>query len=471
MAALVIRPVEDSKVNPQQEYVASAGLSYFQTAPRSLSWAIDDLTADFGDDLYERMLRDPQVTACVNVFRASILEDGVHVLCALEDADADGYELAHELTAYTERTLDDLETPLDDVLWDMLAAVAFGSRVAEEVYDLGRTYTGRQQLTLRALKVKPRRATAFVVDPYLNVLGILGLMPDKPMALAAGSLLGGLGQENLLPRSKFAVATFRPVNGDPRGTSILRPAYNAWWLKMQAWQEYLKYLAQFASPSLIGFTAPNAQSYTDAAGTLVTPETAMVNALVAFRNASALAFPHGSQVQPIVMTGEGEPFLAAITLFDQQITKAILHQTLATEEGQHQARAASEVHQDVLDTMVRQAKKAIERMLRRDVLRQMVRVNYGEAALALTPKVTLGETERQDVTRLMDAIARLQTSGYLAPSQYPTIDVMLGLAQREAAEVEAARAVLQPSPAVEQEPEPGDFYEEVETAGPETASS
>lgn len=425
-----------------QEYVAAGKRTWGMAGAETLPWGIDDLSRDLGDDLYERMLYDPQVAAALTLFRAAILETGVRLTSAVSDKAADGYDKADEIADWCERVLTDLDTDLDAVLWDMLECVAMGNRVAEQVYEFDATYTGRAQLVLCALKVKPRKSLAFVVDTYMNVLGLMALIPGQATAIQVGTAVTDLGAyPSILPREKFAVATFRPRNHDPRGTSILRPAYNAWWLKMQTWPEYLKYLTQFAAPSLIGFTGEKAQPYRDETGALITPEQAMVNALVTFRNGTALAFPFGATVQPVIPHGmSNNVFMDAFRLYDQQIVKAILTQTLATGEGEHQARAAAEVHQDVLGTLVAQAKKSIERMLRHDVLMPLVRYNYGDAAVPLTPRVSLGETEKQDMTALATAIAKLETAGYIVPSQRLYLDTLLGWPQRTPEEVEDERS-------------------------------
>ncbi|MGN6671681.1 MAG: phage portal protein family protein, partial [Thermomicrobiales bacterium] len=238
----------------------------------------------------------------------------------------------------------------------------------------------------------------------------------------------------------------RPKNGDPRGTSILRPAYNVWQLKQQVFMEHLKYLAQFASPSLIGFTGPNAESriqtdalgnpLTDANGNLLpalTPEQVMQQALAAFKNGTAAAFPYETKVQLVQSAGTGEAFLHAFDYYDRQIVSAILGQTLATEEGQHQARSAAQTHQDILDTIIRQAKRAVERALVRDILRPWLRYNYGDTLLPLLPRATLGTTEQQDIPTMRTSVAALVQAGYdLAPSQYPDLDKQLDLPARSA---------------------------------------
>lgn len=419
--------VTPTSVDPRREYVAS-GWGFGASRPTVLSWAIDEDAATLGDDLYERMTYDPQVRACVNVLKAAILDEGARISSALDDSDADGYDQARDIALTLERNLDDLTIPFDDVLWNLLDAMAYGNKVSEQVYALDATYTGRQQLVLRALKVKPRRATGFVVDPYYNVLGLVAHVPGRNATLA----LNGSRPENLLPRDKFAIVTFRPIDSDPRGSSILRAALQPWAAKVDTWPEYLKYLAQFATPSIWGTPPEGAQNYTDPdSGEVQTAEEVLLSALLTFKNGTALAVPAGTKLELVFSEGEGEAFLNAFKLYDQQITKAILHQTLATEEGEHQARSAAEVHQDVLGTIVQQIKQGTELAIRRDVVRPWVRYNYGDKALQLLPRLTLGDVDKIDFVATANAIANLATD-YLDPSQYPEIDRSLGLPVRTA---------------------------------------
>jgi hypothetical protein len=333
-------------------------------------------------------------------------------------------------------------------------------------------------LNLVRIKPKPRQHVAFVVDPFLNVVGIMGVQPGPfgGQLSALGSATVEADDPRVLPRAKFAVLTFRPADGDPRGTSVLRAAYEPWWRKRQITGEYLAYLAQFAGPSIWATTpeGSDAQPVTDPLGNPIadepdpdppddlpqdaapTPEQQLYTALEVFRNGSLLVVPAGTEIHTIEMQGDGEPFLAGLAQADQQVTKAILTQTLATEEGQHQARAAASVHQDVLDTLVRQAKAAVARMLSNDILKPWVRLNYGEPAAAeLVPVPSLGRTEAREVAELMVAVAGLKRAGYLHPSQLPHLDEKLGLPVRDLTMLtpQPTPDLVQPEPADDQPPQ------------------
>lgn len=411
---------------------------------RALGWAIDDLTRDLGDDIYERMLLDPVVLAAVNVMRASILAEGLMLSPAVDDPEADGYERSKEIHAFCESVLADLEVPLDDVLWDLTLAIALGSRVAEEVYALDR---GR--LVIRAIKVRPRRSTVYIVDPYQNVQGLAYQMPGLAGPIWVGATFPqGFDPQTtpgVLPREKFVVLTFRPANADPRGTSIIRPAYGPWWVKQQTWPELLKYLAQFASPSLIGTVAEKAGTVV-AGGAKTDPIAALLSALNSFKNGSTMALPYGTVVDVIRADGGGDAFFRTMDMCDRQITTAVLHQTLATLEGQHQTRAAAETHKDILGTIIRQARRAVATTIRRDVLRPLVRYNYGDAALPLVPRASFGEVEQTDLPGLARAVADLARAQFIHPSQYAGLDEMLGLPPRDLDSAVPAAPPLTPEP-------------------------
>lgn len=416
-----------------QDYTISAGYWWYgreKSRGLALPWAIDDITADFGDDLYDRMLLDPQIAASDSLMRASILEDGAQLRPAIDDATADGHDLAAQYVTFCERQIDELETALDVVLWDMLGCLSRGSRVAEITYWPFDQSPLPGRAVLRSLSVKPREATAFVVDAYMRVLGLMARQSDQPAGVLTGVLVNPT-DPRVIDREKFAISSFRSTNNDPRGTSTLRPAYTPWWAKMQTWQEFLKYLAQFATPSLVAKLSPNAKVGRDIiSGRDIDPALALEQRLALFQNSSILVVGAGTELDLLTSTGEGQAFLNAFALYDQQISRAITTQTLASGEGEYASRAQAGVHQDALDTIIRQAKRAICRMLRRDVLRNLIRYNFGDAAAPLTPYVSLGEVEPQDRPALMSSVAQLERAGYIHESQRPGIDRQLNLPPR-----------------------------------------
>src|SRR5215467_1589973 len=124
-----------------------AWYSITSTGSRVLPWAIDDIMANFGDDIYERMLRDPQIAACLQVYKSAIVEDGVTLSSAIDDPEDPAVEVAKDLCATATDMLENLDTPFDQVLDNMLDAAAFGNKVAELKWAL-REIDGDNRLQL-----------------------------------------------------------------------------------------------------------------------------------------------------------------------------------------------------------------------------------------------------------------------------------------------------------------------------------
>lgn len=423
----------------QREYVAGGGWAWYGQVARTLPNAIDDATADFGDDLYERMMFDPQVAAEINIFKAGILETGLTLTSAVRSRSDPDYEVAAEIADEAAHMIADFDGTLDDILFNLLDCVAFGNKVAEQTYKLaGARKDGRKILVLDKLKVRPRRATVFAVDIYLNVVGLLVRVPPNASPWSATMMFGPNDEPfNLIPPQKFVINSFRQKDNDPRGTSLLRPAYQPWWMKQQMIPEYLRYLTQFASPSIYGIVGENATPQPDPnnPGATISVEQVLLASLQALRNGTAGAFPFGTVIKEIMMNGDGAVFLKAFDHFDQQITKAILTQSLATEEGQHMARAAATVHQDVLDTLVRQGKLGFAKQFRNQLFKRWVSYNWGEAAVHLAPLVGLGKAITRDQPAMWTSISQLFNTGYLAPSQQQATDEMIGLPVRDESEI------------------------------------
>lgn len=410
-----------------RQYVSGGSDGRLRGMREALSPAIDDVTRDYGDDVYDRMSNDATVAACTNTLKASIIDEGLAFTPAVTNKDQDGYELAVELADYTERTFDSLASSTHSFLWSMLDSLVYGSRIAELIWEDAEV-GGRKRLQLRDINPLSRNDISFVVNPSRQVIGF---------ARRSASMFGTTSVDlaDIMPREKFAYLTNRPRENDPRGTSVYRPAYKPWWLKQQIPTEYLKYLVQFANPGLAGFTAPESNNIDvlDSLGNVlysITPEEAMVQSLEDYRNGAVLAFRGGSTIQVISSTGEGRAHLAALDKCEREITTAILGQTLTTMEAEHQSRAASQVHQSVLDTMIRQARSSMVRMIERQVVRPIVAYNYDPKALALMPRLSIRKTDSRDWAAKVTAVAALSKSGYLDPSQYAYIDQELGLPPR-----------------------------------------
>lgn len=431
----------------KNEFV-SGGAGVYSAFYRSLPQWIDDTTRDFGDDLYERMLLDEQVYSSLYTVIGSVLADGLEIRPKVDDKDDPGFREASDFADFARRNLGELERTPEEILREMLGSMALGNRVAEMTFENEESGEDAGKIVLDKIKVKPRRAVGFIVDLYLNLVGMVGRLPGESMPAIAVAAANDLRDMPVLPKEKFAILTYDPKDNDPRGSSLLRSVYRAWWSKIQTTAQYMKYLAQFAMPSLVGilgesaFDIPSSDALgnlTPANGQTVTQIQGFLNELIKFQGGTAIAIPHGADVKAIFSSGGGEAFLKGLERFDQQIAKGITLQSLATEDAQHGSRAQATVHQDTMGLGVRYPKELCARMFERQVVARLITMNFGEEACRRScPQVTLSTTEQQDQGEMIKSYSTAKTAGLLLPQQLPAIYKKLGWPDVDPVDIQAA---------------------------------
>lgn len=436
--AVTGRPKSETtlRANVTDEYVSGSALNVSSGFAENLPPYIDSISSEFGADIYERMYSDAHVAGQVNALLLAATTGGWQLTPAKDYEGGEGpdapegeedpeIEEAHEIREFCHDNLCRIDLPA--LLYDMARACYLGHRVAEVVYD--EKYVPGQ-LWLGRVKVKERYAYSFVVDNRKNIVGILGNLAGRlTTQLVAPSLVDIENQGNLLPREKFAIFTFRPSESDPRGTSILRPCYNAWWLKMQTLAEYHKFLIIYASPSLVGILPENAQPGKDpVTQAIVSAEDAMSDALAGLKNNTAVVVGHGGDVKPIFLnTTTGEAFLNAFEYYDKQITTAITSQALALADASHQTKAATGEQKNVLDMVVEALEAGLCRMVERDILHPLIKYNFGEDACKYCPTLSLSAAEEADITPLAEAFSKLKAAAILQSAHMPEVWAKLGL--------------------------------------------
>jgi len=489
-------PTADGRI----DYVAGGDRAVvYPNTYHALSQRIDDATLEFGYPLYDQMLKDAIVNGSYSILKQGVLSQPVLLRPAvepepgtdpLEDSDEDSddppaedIELAEEIADFCTYVLNRLDRPIEDTLYEMLDALAYGSKAAEQIYEIAQYGPWKGKMILKNLKCKPRWAWAWVVDPMSNVLGILGAVPGA-LSIPLG-IIGAQGEVSgmgvFLPRNKFAILQNMPTDGDPRGRSHLRCVVGPWNQKVRTYPQYSNYLDRFAVGHLFATVPENAapQYPVDAAGKQTgedpIPATQFLyQQMLNFKNGSVMVGPSGTTLQAIDPPSDGAAFGQAFNFLDRQIVFGILNTVRGVLEAEHGSKADSEVGQDDKERVIRYYRGCVGRMLYRDVVKRLVQYNYGDdVADRLTPRVLIGETEIHDFSKDASAVASLKSSGYLHDSQLPATDARLGLKIREispeeiAAKKAALVALANPQPAApaggpKAEPDPGD-------AGPKPA--
>lgn len=448
------------KPKPGEDCIASGPGRLTPNVPQMLGKDFDDVSANFGIRTYEAMLTDPAVYSSYWALKFSILAGEIQVQPRIkpkgyrysppnsrtsrpDDAPArelsDGETKSQEVAEFCERELARLKSPVKSTCLQMLDCMAYGNKLAEVTRDVAASGPDAGRLVLKALKVKPEWAWQYVVNAFMDVVGVITYVPAATIAAKTAGFV-------ILPPEKFATMAWLPRDNDPRGTSALRAAYTWWNLKCQVQPFYYAHLRRFGSPSLDGVLAPNDTAPSpkiDPTTGKEIPNTSrssaqrFVDQLIAFQNNAVIVRPNGSELNVIEPNSKGEAFLNAFDLFDRQICLAIGLQVRASLEAKHGSKADSDTAENTRGLIIDYGRELVSDWLEKQVLYESVKANFGEdVANEHMPYVVISDTEAQDFAANLTAAAG---AGYtIGPSQLEELDAKLGMPERDAEADQAA---------------------------------
>jgi len=313
----------------------------------------DELLGKHGFTLYDQILNDAHVRACINLKKLGILSVGWRVEPADESA------LAREAQQFVLYNLQHMRGGVFSLLWRTLDALAKGYAVLEKLYTRADTPPYRGYYLLAGFKSKDPSLFSFEVDAYRNIRALLLHTP-------AGETLS-------LPREKFILYAYNARYESPVGESDLKAVYPHWRAKQRILQMWELFLAKYASPTLIGSykrTLPPAQ------------QDALLKALDRVQQETAIVVPEDVKVEALdYKQGGADSYAQAITYHNAEIAKAILGETLTTDEGQRVGSLAlGQVHLKVLQTQLRALRADLaERVMQEQVIRPLIQINMPNA--------------------------------------------------------------------------------------------
>ncbi len=308
----------------------------------------DGLVRERGWAVYERMLRDDQISACLSIVSGAVsgrawtleISDDAQQRAALEFI---RFNFAHTLTGTIRQLLD-----------QMLTARVFGFALIEKVRGPVE-WNGRPYWGIQAFKLRPAWGFTFRSDAYGNVEG---LVQNRQGATA------------ILDPKRFIHFVLQPEFDSHYGRSALIPAYEAWFGKHNVLKFWNIYLERMASGFLHGkksgplspadhATLAQALANVQAASSLLTPDSVSLE-YVTPPNTTAFQDREGS--------------------FNRAIARALLIPTHLgfTDQGSTGSHAQAAAQVDVFFWWIDALCTALEDAINEQVIRELVRWNFGD---------------------------------------------------------------------------------------------
>lgn len=266
-------------------------------------------------EIYEQVKSDWQVKACFEQRRNAVVSAEWQV-----DAASD--------RAVDQQAAEWLRTQLQRNSWDritdrMLWSVFYGYSVAELIWEV----QADGKLGWKDIKVRDRRRFRFAPDGALRLL-----TPSRMFD----------GEEAKAPYF-WHIATGADHDDEPYGIGLAHWLYWPTLFKRNDITLWLTFLDKFAAPTAIGKFQPGA---TDG------EKARLLAALRAIRSDSGIIIPDGMTAELLEAARSGTADYKVLhDTMDEAIAKAILGQTMTTENGSSKSQA--EVHMDVRQDIIK----------------------------------------------------------------------------------------------------------------------
>ena len=381
--------------SPPMDEMALARGAFASAAGSITPYNPDDLIGRRGYEVYDQMQHDAQVQACLMIKKFAVLSKGWEVHPASNDP------VDVKAADFVRWTLNDMRGCVLDVLYNVLDAIAKGFSILEINYKLieGGRFGGL--IGLESIKSKDPSTFLFNVDEYMNLRSL------KRSGFGMGTCKDNSQEENL-PPEKFIVYSYMPKYESPYGQSDLRAAYKHFWSKDVLTRFLNVYLEKYGSPTARGIYKR---------GTPRAAQEELLKVLGKIQQETAVVIPDDVQIELLEAQRGGEAgYLSALEFHDKQIAKAILCQTLVTDEGTSVGSfALAKVHLSVLKMCLQKLKRDLEEsVMREQVIRKIVDYNFD---VSNYPSFSLGPLEDSDLESLANVVSKLISGEVIRPDE------------------------------------------------------
>jgi phage gp29-like protein len=215
------------------------------------------------------------------------------------------------------------------------------------------------------------------------------------------------GQE--LPPYKFLCHTPRILAGIPLMGGLARSALWAWVFKSYALRDWAAFAELYGQPIRVG-------KYD--AGATREDIAVLKRAVFELGSDAGAVIPAGMALEIVessAKSASADLYQRLIEYLDRQVSKAVLGQTLTTDQGSYGSLAQAKVHDEVRADLMRADARALAATLTRDLVRPLIALNLPEAPL---PKLRLVVEEPEDMAALADQLAKLVPLGMPIPERW-----------------------------------------------------
>jgi len=296
--------------------------------------------------VYRAMEMDPMIQTALTIKKLAVMAVNWRIV----PKDSSGR--ARSAARFAEDNLRQMQGSATTVLTQAMDAFSMGWSVQEMVFA-----QQKDQIWLHAIRPKDPSLFGMTMDAFGNIERLrLQLPGEAPLEL---------------PRNRFVIFVNRQTYGKPKGQSDLDAVHPHWIAKQAVSKAWKLHLERFASPTVLGKYQRGLPSE---------EQTSVLRALQSLQDTLAIVYP--SEIEIETLGGDkasSSAFQDAIEFHNREIGRAILGQTLTTDEGRRVGSLAlGKVHLQVLLLQLSALRKILaDQVMTEQVIRPLVELNFG----------------------------------------------------------------------------------------------
>ena len=212
-----------------------------------------------------------------------------------------------------------------------------------------------------------------------------------------------------LPTNKFIIHKYKARSGHPSRAGVLRVVAWMYLFKNYTIKDWVAFCEVYGQPLRVGKYSQGASE---------DDKRALMQALAQIGTDAAGIFPDGTMIDFINTdkASSTDLFERLSRYCDEQISKAVLGQTLTSDSGGG-SYAQSKTHNDVRHDLTIADCKALAATLRRDLIRPLVLFNFGDDRRV--PYLRFDAEESEDLEQTANIIGTLvEKTGLKVPTSY-----------------------------------------------------
>lgn len=316
---------------------------------------VDDLVQKEGYEVYDNMMKDGEVNRAVNELIHAVISADWDVLPATQE-DSTSTDLDIDIADFARWTLKDMDGSVVGMVEEILDAIGKGFSVGEMNFKVIKAGKWASKWGFDGVKFQD---PAHIKFEFFESGQVSGIKQEQ-----------ATGADKDLPLEKFLVYTFRPQYGRVWGQSMLRLVYRHWFAKNLLMQWHLMYMEKFGDPTVIG-TYPEGN-----AGERDTLQGVMNKIM----NDTNIAVPKDMTIDILWPTSKAE-YIQALEYHDKKINKAIMGETLTSDEGLRTgSMALGNVHQETKEDNTTALRRKLAEFIQERMIKTIVRKNWKDVS-------------------------------------------------------------------------------------------